>query len=71
MTDAAPHIVDTAALRKLSGKHAASAVRRWANGQGIRTLEGADGPWTTLEAVNKALGVGSANDPQYQPDDIA
>lgn len=67
----APHIVDTETLRKLSGKRSASAVRRWANSQGIRTLEGVDGPWTTPEAINKALGVGSANEPLYRPDDIA
>lgn len=65
------HIIDTETLRKLSGKRSASAVRRWANRQGIRTLEGADGPWTTAEAVNQAMGVGSANDPVYQPDQIA
>lgn len=70
MSDLA-HIVDTETLRKLSGKHSASAVRRWANSQGIRTLEGADGPWTTEAAINRALGVGSANDPVYRPDDIA
>lgn len=67
----ASNIVDTETLRKLSGKRSASAVRRWANSQGIRTLEGAEGPWTTTEAVNKALGVGSANEPVYRPDDIA
>lgn len=65
------HIIDAEALRKQSGKRSASAVRKWASRQGIRTLEGKDGPWTTLEAVNKALGVGSANDPVYNPDDIA
>lgn len=70
MNPSAP-IVDTETLRKLSGKRSASAVRRWANSQGIRTLEGADGPWTTPEAINKALGVGSANEPVYQPDQIA
>lgn len=65
------HIVFPETLRKLSGKRSAAAVRRWANRQGIRTLEGADGPWTTEEAVNRALGVGSANDPLYRADDIA
>jgi hypothetical protein len=66
-----PHILDADQLRALSGKRSAAAVRRWANNQGIRTLEGADGPWTTEEAVNRALGVGSANDPVYTPDQIA
>lgn len=66
-----PHLIDAETLRKLSGKRSSSAVRKWANRQGIKTLEGAEGPWTTTEAVNKALGVGSANDPAYQPDQIA
>lgn len=66
-----PHILDADQLRALSGKRSASAVRKWANRQGIKTLEGEDGPWTTTEAVNKALGVGSANDAAYQPDQIA
>ena len=65
------HIVKPAMLRELSGKDKASAVRKWANRQGIRTLEGAEGPWTTEEAINRALGVGSANEPVYNPDDIA
>lgn len=66
-----PHIVDAETLRKQSGKRTASAVRKWASRQGIRTLEGEDGPWTTVEAINRALGVGSANEPVYKPDDIA
>ena len=65
------HIVAPETLRKLSGKRSASAVRKWANRQGIRTLEGAEGPWTTEEAINRALGVGSANEPVYKADDIA
>lgn len=67
----AVHIVEPAMLRKLSGKRTAGAVRRWAQRQGIATKEGEEGPWTTLEAINKALGVGSANEPVYRPDDIA
>ena len=55
-----PHLIDAETLRKLSGKRSSSAVRKWANRQGIKTLEGAEGPWTTTEAVNKALGVGGA-----------
>ena len=66
-----PHILDAEQLRVLSGKRNPSAVRRWADKRGIRTLDGADGPWTTVEAVNKALGVGSSNDPVYRPEDIA
>lgn len=51
------HIIDADHLRKLSGKKNVSAIRRWASRQGIRCGEGAAGPWTTLEALNFALGV--------------
>ena len=49
------HIIDAAELRRLSGLQQAAAVKRWASNQGIPVSEGADGPWTTLEAINKAL----------------
>lgn len=68
--EASTHIVDNQMLRILSGKRSASAVRRWANRQGIRTLEGVDGPWTTQEAINWALGVRPSNEPEYHPEDI-
>lgn len=66
-----PHIIEPEQLRKLSGKRTASAVRKWAKARGVRVLDGEDGPFTTIEAVNRALGVGSANDPAYRPEDIA
>jgi hypothetical protein len=52
-----PHIVDSEQLRKLSGKRTSAAVRRWASEHGIRVLNGNEGPWTTIDAVNRALGV--------------
>lgn len=51
------HIIDADHLRKISGKKSVAAIRRWASRQGIRCGEGAAGPWTTLEALNFALGV--------------
>jgi hypothetical protein len=54
------HVIDTDHLRKISGKKGASAIRRWASRQGIRCGDGAAGPWTTLEALNFALGVTTA-----------
>lgn len=51
------HIIDIDYLRKISGKKGAAAIRRWASRQGIRCGDGAAGPWTTLEALNLALGV--------------
>lgn len=65
------HIVDAAELRRLSGRQQAAAVRRWASAQGIRVMDGVDGPWTTLEVINAAMGVGSAgNDGDYRPEDL-
>lgn len=63
------HIVDSVELRRLSGLQQPAAVKRWATTRGIRVCDGADGPWTTIEAINKALGVSSAsNDHTYSPD---
>jgi hypothetical protein len=64
------NIVNADVLRAKSGKRNASAVRRWASRQGIRVFDGEDGPWTTLEALNKALGVSSANEPAYRADEV-
>lgn len=55
--DQPSHIIDADHLRKISGKKSVAAIRRWASRQGIRCGEGAAGPWTTLEALNFALGV--------------
>jgi hypothetical protein len=64
-----PHIVDAEQLRLLSGKKTPAAVRRWASEQGIRVKDGDAGPWTTIEALNAAIGVSSAaNDRAYSPD---
>lgn len=65
-----PSIVGADELRQRSGKHNASAIRRWASQQGIRVFDGKDGPWTTLEALNKALGVSSANESPYSADQV-
>lgn len=64
------HIVSNSQLRLLSGKKSASAVRRWASSQGIRVIEGASGPWTTIEALNSAIGISlnAGNDQFYSTD---
>ena len=64
------HMVDAETLRQRSGKKSRSAIRRWASAQGFRVFDGKDGPWTTIEAVNAALGVGSSNDEAYDPDKV-
>lgn len=66
-----PHIVDAAELRERSGLTQAAAIKKWASAQGFKVLDGGDGPWTTIEAINKALGlVGSSNEPQYRPEQL-
>lgn len=64
-----PHIVEAEQLRKLSDTRTATTIKRWANQHGVRVLDGAEGPWTTIEALNAALGVRAAeNDESYSPD---
>jgi hypothetical protein len=55
------HIVDAELLRTLSGKRTEAAIRRWARRQGIAIKDGAEGPWTTIQAVNASLGIDGAN----------
>lgn len=63
------HIVDAELLRTLSGKRTEAAVRRWACRQGIAIKDGADGPWTTIQALNASLGINEAsNDSAYGGD---
>lgn len=59
------HIVPFPDLQRLSGKRQRAAVERWCAREGIRVFHGRDGVWTTLEALNAALGLVSApaNDP--------
>ena len=49
-------------LQQLSGQTQKAAVERWAKGNGIAFKHGRGGIWTTLEALNAALGVVPAND---------
>lgn len=62
------HVINQELLQKLSGKRTPASIRRWANAHGIRIIEGAAGPWTTLEAVNAALGVSASDTRTYSPD---
>ena len=63
------HIVDFDDLRRMSHKSKPSAVRRWASEQGIRLGMGPL-PWTTIEAVNAALGLNPSNEPRYRTEDV-
>jgi len=57
-------------LRRLSGYKRRADVERWAKDNGIAVKPCRGGVWTTLEAVNVALGVAAANDSAapYDPD---
>lgn len=65
-----PYIIDTEQLRYISGKRTPSAVRRWASARGIRVLDGNEGPWTTLDAINHALGINSTTNNKLYGSDI-
>lgn len=64
------HIVDAELLRTLSGKRTEAAVRRWARRQGIAIKDGADGPWTTIHALNASLGLTHASNDRAYSEDI-
>lgn len=68
-----PALVDFDDLRKISrlGPRATLArVERWARGQGIRfKYDGSGGIWTTVDALNAAVGIGAPHDGDaYSPD---
>lgn len=48
-----------------------ATVERWARDQGIRyRYDGQGGIWTTLEALNAALGIVPSNDEPLSPQDV-
>ena len=48
-----------------------STVRRWADGQGIRyKYDGKGGIWTTVDAVNAALGLGKLPEEATKPEKL-
>ena len=56
------------------GEHPRLAtVEAWARNQGIRyRYDGNGGIWTTLDALNAAIGIAAANDSSaYNPDELA
>jgi hypothetical protein len=57
-------------LQKLSGFDRRADVERWAKDNGVPVKGCRGGVWTTLDALNKALGIVAANDDAspYQSD---
>lgn len=51
-------------LKRLSGKSQLATVERWAKSQGIRYgFDSRGGMWTTVDALNVALGVSAEEQP--------
>lgn len=55
-------IVEFADLQQLSGLKRRADVERWAEEAGVPVKPCRGGVWTTLDALNRALGVAPANE---------
>jgi hypothetical protein len=60
-----PAAVEPQALRALTGYRSPAAVERWCQRHGVRYFPSRNGPWTTIAALNAALGIGEP--PPEQP----
>lgn len=54
-----PSLVPFDALKVISGYQQTGAIERWARKQGIKLFYGRNGPWTTIEIINAAAGLGT------------
>lgn len=65
-------VLEFADLKRISCYNRRADVERWAKDNGIAVKPCRGGVWTTLEAVNIALGVTAANDNEasYAPEII-
>lgn len=61
------HILPFADLQQATGYTRLADVERCLEKQGVRFLRGKDGIWTTLEAVNAAVGVRESSDASNDP----
>ena len=55
-------VVEFAELQRLSGYERRADVERWAAEIGLPTKPCRGGVWTTVEAINRALGVTTGGD---------
>ncbi len=62
-------VLETEDLKKLTQYKGPHDAAKCLVDQGVQVLWGKDGPFTTIEAINKALGVLPAGTPQdgYDP----
>lgn len=55
-------------LQRITGYQRRSDVERTLNQQGIRLFRGKSGPWTTIDLINLAGGVGQGKQERYDAD---
>lgn len=53
-------------LARLTGYHRQGDIEHWCQTNGVRYFHGKAGIWTTLEAVNTALGLRQGSEPKPQ-----
>lgn len=63
-------ILEFADLQRLSGKAQRAAVERWCRDQGLRFVLGKDGPCSSVDAYNAALGLAANDGPGVLPADL-
>lgn len=65
-------VLEFSDLQRLSGFDRRADVERWAENAGVPVKPCRGGVWTTLAALNRALGLSAANDDAtaYPPDVI-
>ena len=67
---ASDHILTFEDLQHATGYSRRADVERSLSSQGIRLFHGKNGPWTTIELINHAAGIGSGSNGKYDPDII-
>jgi hypothetical protein len=58
-------IVEFSDLQRLSGFERRADVERWAQSSGVPVRPCRGGVWTTLDALNQALGLAANDDDAY------
>ncbi|MFD2112064.1 hypothetical protein [Thiorhodococcus fuscus] len=53
-------------LQRFTGYQRPADIERWCQQNGVRYFRGRIGIWTTLDAVNAALGIGLGEQPPTQ-----
>ena len=70
MTPPHPSALAPDDLERLTGYQQQADIEKWCQKNGIRVFRSRAGVWTTLEAVNAALGLGRAGERPPVPLDL-